>query len=51
MCVILCVINIFSKYPWVVPLKDENCIVITSIIEKVLHKSGQTKQTKQNTCG
>ena len=25
----LCVILIFSKYTWVVPLKEENCITIT----------------------
>ena len=35
----LCVINIFSKYGWVVPLKVEKGIGITNPLLKVLHKS------------
>ena len=36
---LLCVIDIFSKYAWVVPLKDKKGITITSALQKVLKES------------
>ena len=33
---ILCVIDIFSKYAWVVPLKDKKGIIITNAFHKIL---------------
>ena len=33
---LLCVINIHSKYTWVVPLKDKNGITINNTFQKVL---------------
>ena len=36
---VLCVTNIFSKYPWVVPLKDKNGISIVNAFQKILDKS------------
>ena len=30
---LLCVIDIFSKYAWVVPLKDKNMILINQMIQ------------------
>ena len=33
------VINIFSKYVWVVPLKDEKGITVTGTCQKVLNES------------
>ena len=38
---LLCVINIFSKYDWVVPLKDKKGITITDAFQKILGKSGR----------
>ena len=36
---LLCVIDLFSKYVWVVPLKDKKGITITSAFQKNLHES------------
>ena len=35
---LLCLIDIFNKYAWVIPLEDKKCIVIT-VFQKVLNKS------------
>ena len=37
---LLCVIDIFSKYTWVVPLKDKKSISIVNALQKNLDKSG-----------
>ena len=37
---LLCVIDIFSKYTWISPLKDKKGITITNAFHKVLDKSG-----------
>ena len=31
---LLCVIDIFSKFAWVIPLKDKNGITITNALQK-----------------
>ena len=36
---LLCVINIFSKYPWVIRLKDKKVITITNAFQKILDES------------
>ena len=36
---LLCVIDIFSKYAWVVPLKDKKGISISNTFQKILDKS------------
>ena len=36
---LLCVIDIFSKYTWVVPLKDEKGISIVNAFQKILKES------------
>ena len=36
---LLCVIDIFSKYAWVVPLKDKKDISIVNAFQKILDKS------------
>ena len=36
---LLCVIDLFSKYAWVVPLKDKKGVTITNVFEKVLDSS------------
>ena len=37
---LLCVIDIFSKYDWVVPLKDKKGVSIIDAFQKILDKSG-----------
>ena len=34
-CFLLCVIDILSKYAWVIPLKDEKGITITNAFQKI----------------
>ena len=36
---LLCVIDIFSKYGWVVPLKDKKGISIVNAFQKILKES------------
>ena len=36
---LLCVIDIYSKYAWVIPLKGKNGITITNAFQKVLNES------------
>ena len=36
---LLCVIDIFSKYAWVVPLKDKKGVTIVSAFQKMLNDS------------
>ena len=43
---LLCVINIYSKYPWVIPLKDSKVITIVNVFQKLLHDS-KLKPNKQ----
>ena len=35
----MCFIDIFSKYAWVVPLKDKNGVSIVNAFQKILKKS------------
>ena len=35
---LLCVIDIDSKYAWVIPLKEKVGITITNAFQKILHK-------------
>ena len=42
---LLCVIDIFSKYAWVVPLKDKKGVSIVHAFQKILKESNQ-KPTK-----
>ena len=37
----LCVIDIYSKYAWVIPLKDENGSTITNAFQKFLNESNR----------
>ena len=36
---LLCVIDIYSKYAWVIPLKDKKGIAITNAFQKILKES------------
>ena len=44
-CFLLCVIDIFSKYALVIPLKDKKGIAITNAFQKIL-KESKRKQNK-----
>ena len=35
-CLLLSVIDIFSKYTWEIPLKDKKVITVTNVFQKVL---------------
>ena len=41
---LLCVIDIFSKYTWVVSLKDKKCVSNANAFQSILKKSN--KKTK-----
>ena len=43
---LLCSIDIFSKYAWVVSLKDKKGVCIVNAFQKILNDSA--KKTKQN---
>ena len=36
---LLCVIDIFSKYAWLIPLKDKGGITITNLFQQILNVS------------
>ena len=36
---LLCVIDIFNKYAWVIPLKDKKGITIVNVFQKILKES------------
>ena len=36
---LLCVIDIYSKYAWVIPLKDKKAITIINAFQNILHES------------
>ena len=40
---LLCVIDIYSKYAWVVPLKDKRGVTITNAFQKFLHESNRKR--------
>ena len=44
-CILLCAFDIFSKYAWVIPLKDKKGISITNDFQKLLIESNP-KPTK-----
>ena len=41
---LLCVINIFSKYGWVVPVKDKKDITIVNAFQKILDNSRKSSK-------
>ena len=38
-CFLLCVIGVYSKYTWVIPLKDKKSIAISNAFQKILDES------------
>ena len=43
---VLCVIDIYSNYPWVLFLKDKKGITINSAFQKILDESSRKKNNK-----
>ena len=43
----MCIIDIFDKYAWAVPLKDKKGVSIADAFQKILDKSGRKPN---NTC-
>ena len=41
-----CVIDIFSKYAWVVPLKDKKGLSIVNAFEKILDDSNRSEASR-----
>ena len=39
--ILLCAIDIYSKYAWVIPLKDKKEIIVTNAFQKILKKSNR----------
>ena len=44
---LLCVTDIFSKYAWVVPLKDKKGINITNGFQKILKESNRNMDRRR----
>ena len=42
---LLCAIDLFSKYPWVVPLKDKRGISIVNAFQKIISKERKPNKT------
>ena len=40
----LCVIDIFSKYAWVLPLKDKRCVSIVTAFQSVVKQSNSKRK-------
>ena len=40
---LLCVIDVFCKYVWVVPLKDKKCVTIANDSQKILKESKKSQ--------
>ena len=38
---LLCIIDIFSKYTWVVPLKDKNGVTVVNAFQNILDNSNR----------
>ena len=43
---LLCVIDVFSKYAWIVPLKDKKGVSIVNVFQKVLKNQIGVNQTR-----
>ena len=41
-CFVFCVIGLYSKYAWVIPLKDKKGTTVSNAFQKILNKSNRT---------
>ena len=44
---LLCISEVFSKYGWVVPLKDKKGVSIVNAFQKILNNSAELCSTKK----
>ena len=44
---VLCVIDIFSKYAWVAPLKDEKGVSIVNTFQEILNNSAELRSSRK----
>ena len=42
--ILLSVIDIYSKYTWIISLKDKKDTIITNAFQKILHESNGKRQ-------
>ena len=42
---LLCAIDLFSKYAWVVPFKDKRGVSIVNVFQKIISKGGKPNKT------
>ena len=38
-CLLLCVIDVYSKYAWIIPLKEKKGLATTNVFQKILYES------------
>ena len=43
----MCVIDIFSKYAWVAPLKDEKGVSIVNTFQEILNNSAELRSSRK----
>ena len=41
---LLCTIDLFSKYGWIIPLKDKKCVSIVNAFKKIISKGKKTNK-------
>ena len=45
---LLCAIDLFTKYAWVVPLKDKRRITIADAFQKIISKGGEAESKERH---
>ena len=45
---LLCAIDCFTKYAWVVPLKDKSIITIVDAFQKIISKGGEAESKERH---
>ena len=45
---LLCAIDFFTKYAWVVPLKDKRRITIADAFQKIISKGGEAESKERH---
>ena len=48
---LLCAIDLFSKYAWIVPLKDKRGISIVNAFQKIVSKERKSNKIWVDQCG
>ena len=45
---LLCAVDLFTKYAWVVPLKDKRRITIADAFQKIISKGGEAESKERH---